>query len=174
MKIFWTAHEAMRGAGFESLKSFAVRGWMAPLGAEEIAKAVGYTEDLTLIDPSLVSKKLKEFPISRWITVPAFHAVAQDLPRAWVQKGGVLEFNRVEDIVQRLQDFAGQAQDKRALFGISLSQENSFMNKVRLSSTIRNMQKFAAKSGLDLNFQTASGTKNSRPLMQKVRLSRNP
>lgn len=175
LKIFWTAHEIMQSAGFKDLKSYAVRGWMAPPGIDEIAKALGYTNDLTRIDPSLVAAKLKEFPISRWISVPAFEAVsANAIPSAWVQKGGVVEFNPPDDIAKRLKEFTANPRDARALFSISLSQENGFMNRARVAATMQSLQKSAADSGIDLSFQTASGAKNSRPLLEKVRLSRNP
>lgn len=175
LKIFWTAHDIMQNAGFKNLKTYAVRGWLAPAGVDEIAKALGYTEDLTRIDANLVAAKLKEFPISRWISAPAFEVPAsKDLPHAWVQKGGVIEFNRPDDITQRLQDFVKQPRDARSLFSISVSQENSFMSRARISATVVSLQKTAASTGIDLSFQTASDAKNSRPLLEKVRLSRNP
>ena len=166
-QLFWVAHESLKAAGFTQTTSFAVNGWLSPAGIAEIAEDFGYKNDLTGIDPKLVQAQLKEYPVADWIKdVPG--PVSTAGLSAWIQAGGIIEFNNDEAVLKQFDQFLSKDHDRMQIFSISVSEENLFMSRVRLVKSIEGMKRKAEAGGDELVFATMNGGKNGRPIAKNV------
>ena len=170
-KLFYTAHTALKAAGFTKPVTYAVHGWIAPAGLSEVAQGLGYSNDLTSIDFKLVKDQLKEYPISEWLRGAP---VPMSTPgvSAWTQVGGSIEFNNDEDILKRFDQFFAQDQERQSLFALSISEESLFMGRLRLERAIEGMKKKAEAGRDELVFKTLNDGKTSRPIAGTVVKSR--
>ena len=170
-KLFLAAHNSLREAGFTDAKTFAVHGWIAPAGIAEIAQGLGYANDLTGIDIALVKEQLKEYPLADWLKAAPLPASTAAVS-AWIQAGGVLEFNNDEEVLKRFDQFFARDHARQSLFLLSLSQENAYMSRSRLVKSIEGMKKKAEAGNDTLVFNTMINGKNGRPVAEKVSISR--
>lgn len=163
VKLTYTAHSILKEFGFSDLQSFAVHGFVHPAGILSITEGLGYTNDLTGIDKSLLRNYLKEYPVGQWIE-SAEKPVATGAVSAWTQAGGVIEFNNDAEIVKRFKSFYADNKDKTRAFIISVSVENLFMSSSRLENTIQGLRDQATASGDQLSFEVMTNGKKGRPV----------
>ncbi|HYX32500.1 MAG TPA: hypothetical protein VE954_05255 [Oligoflexus sp.] len=182
LRLFSAAHRTLRQAGFSDLKSFAVRGWLEAPFLTQMAAALGYAYDLSPVDPVLVTSKLREFPISTWVSQrwgmltqadPAtLQKLAQSHPkvRPIPQRGGILELNEQREILAR---FDRMVKDKREdeVFTLSMSVESAFQSWPKLRMVLLGLTERAKKQNITLRYTTVSGVKNSRPTAANMRIS---
>ncbi len=186
LRIFAVAHQTMLKAGFTGLRSFAVRGWMEAPFLIPLAAAFGYQVDASPIDPELVSRKLKEFPIAAWLTQRWGTVLdenaefnAQLIPsgskiRFIPQLGGILELNEQKDILARFDRLVKdriEHPNHREIFTLSLSAETAFQSWPKLKMILQSLDERAKKDNLTLTFATASAAKNGRPIAISERIS---
>lgn len=163
VKLTYTAHSIMKEFEFDDLQTFAVHGYVHPAGITNIAESLGYKHDLTGVDKSLLKAYLKEYPVGQWID-SAEKPLANRVVSSWTQAGGVIEFNNDDEILQRFKGFHAESKDKNAAFVLSVSQENLFMNTMRIEKTIQRMQDEARARDDQLSFEVFTKGKKGRPL----------
>lgn len=171
VKLIYTAHSVMKEFGFQDLQSFAVHGFIHPAGAQNVADSLAYTNDLTAVDTSLVKSHLKEFPIGNWLESNELPTAPETL-KAWTQAGGLIEYNNDDEILRRFKTFFSEEQDKRSAFIVSVSQENIYMNALRLERSIQGMKDQATASGDQLVFDVMTKGKKGRPVAKNKVISR--
>lgn len=170
-KITYTAHSVMKEFGFVGMQSFAVHGFIQPAGLSGIAESLGYLNDLTQVEKSLVAKALKEYPIGQWLD-SADVPVSSEAVQTWTQAGGLIEFNHDEEIVKRFKSFHSEGHDKKSAFIVSVSQENLFLNTSRIEKSIQGMIEKAKESGDEVSFQVMTKGKKGRPIARNKGISR--
>jgi hypothetical protein len=182
LRIFSAAHRTLVQAGFANPRSFTVRGWMEAPFLTRLAASFAYRFDLSPVDPNLVAPKLREFPLSDWVserwsmlakpdaaTLETF-AKSHPLVRAIPQRGGIMELNDLRDILARFDRQVKEGQMDE-VFTLALSVEAAFQSWPKLRMVIDGLQDRAKKQGFNLRFATVSGAKNSRPTASNMRIS---
>lgn len=182
LKILSAAHRTLVQAGFSSPKSFTVRGWMEAPFLTRLAGSFGYRFDLSPIDPGLVTPKLREFPLSAWVTERWGMLVKPDaetlktlagpdsLVQPVPQRGGVMELNEQREIMARFDKQVKEGSEDE-VFTLALSAEAAFQSWPKLRVVLQSLQEKAKKQGITLRFATVSGVKNSRPTASNMRIS---
>jgi hypothetical protein len=182
LKILSAAHRTLVQVGFSSPKSFTVRGWMEAPFLTRLAGSFGYRFDLSPIDPGLVTPKLREFPLSAWVTERWGMLVKPDaetlktlagpdaLVRPVPQRGGVMELNEQREIMARFDKQVKEGGEDE-VFTLALSAEAAFQSWPKLRVVLQSLQEKAKKQGITLRFATVSGVKNSRPTASNMRIS---
>lgn len=171
VKLVYTAHSIMKEFGFSDMQSFAVHGFIQPANVQSVADSLAYTNDLTAIDKGLVRDRLKEFPIGQWLESSQVPAAPEPMI-AWTQSGGLIEFNSDEEILKRFKSFFSEVQDPRSAFILSVSQENIFMNSLRLERSIQGMKDEAEARGDQLVFEVMTKGKKGRPVAKNKAISK--
>lgn len=181
LKILSAAHRTLVQAGFTNPKSFTVRGWMEAPFLTQLAGSFGYRFDLSPIDPSLVTPKLREFPLSAWVAerwgmlvkpnaetleTLGSHPLVRPVP----QRGGIMELNEQREIVARFEKQVKEGKGDE-VFTLALSAEAAFQSWPKLRVVLQSLQEKAKKQGITLRFATVSGAKNSRPTASNMRIS---
>lgn len=186
LKILASAHQAMLKAGFRDLRSFAVRGWLEAPFITRLAFSFGYRYDLSPIDPDLVVPKLKEFPISAWVSqrwaelAGADGEAVQKLvqsqkPMRWIpQRGGLLDLSEQREILARFDRLVKERREHPELddvFTLGISVETAFQSWPKLRLLLSSLEERAKKQDFKLKYVTASGEKNSRPTALNMAIS---
>ncbi len=173
LRLLSAGHRALSQAGFTNLKSFTVRGWMEAPYLTQLTSAFGYRFDLSPVDPGLVTSKLREFPISDWVTerwgkasLTGNHPLVRSVP----QRGGIMELNEQREILARFERQLKEAQEDE-VFTLTLSMESAFQSWPKLRMVLQGLQEKAKKQNITLHFATAAGIKNSRPTAANMRIS---
>ncbi|HET9240986.1 MAG TPA: hypothetical protein VFO10_27215 [Oligoflexus sp.] len=182
LRILSAAHRTLIQAGFSSLKSFTVRGWMEAPFLTQLAGSFGYRFDLSPVDPELVAPKLREFPLSAWVAerwsmlvqpdAKALQALAGSHPLVLPvpQRGGIMELNEQREILARFDKQLKEGREDE-VFTLALSAEAAFQSWPKLRMVLQSLQEKAKKQGITLRFTTVSGVKNSRPTAANMRIS---
>ena len=174
LRLFSSADSALKQAGFRDMKTFAARGWLGNRLLQTIAQSFAYNRDLTALDPRLLSPKLRAFPFYRWakdrwdeeasLTVPEIASFASSR----VTQGGTLDFNEASEIIARFD----KVNPALKPFQIALSQETAYFSSRRLQSVLKNLKEKAEQKDAQLLYQTASDTKNGRPIADPRHISK--
>jgi hypothetical protein len=182
LRLLSAAHATLDKVGFTELRSFVVRGWMEAPYLTQLAAAFGYRYDLSPVNPLLVTAKLREFPISYWVTQRwgmLIQGETASLPmltnshpkvRAIPQRGGILDLNEQREILARFDHFIKEPLEDE-VFTLSLSVESAFQSWPRLRAVLQGMNERAKEQNISLRYATVSGVKNSRPTAPNVRIS---
>ncbi|MES2744739.1 MAG: hypothetical protein V4655_04890 [Bdellovibrionota bacterium] len=170
-KLVFSAHSIMSEFGFSEMQSFAVHGFVAPAGIQSLAQSLGYANDLTAVDKTMLKNYLKEYPVGQWIASSEESDPVENL-KTWTQAGGVVEFTNDDEVIKRFTEFFKKDSDKSDAFIVSVSQENVFMNSLRLEKTIKGMREQAAKGNDELVFDVMTKGKKGRPIAKNKSINR--
>lgn len=179
LRIFARSDQLLREQGFQNLRSFAVRGWLSAPFVRSIAEAFAYRFDLTRVDSTLVQAKLREYPLSNWLTDgqrPSPHPqwLSESSGRQveqLTQNGAIVELNEQSEVMKSLDRTLEQIGTQGASFRLSLSQESAYQSWPRLRAMLKELEAKARQKGTRLVYTTPAQIKNGRPQQDNMRIS---
>jgi hypothetical protein len=176
--IFEAALNVMNRHGFSGLKGMQIRGWMATPEIMNVSEQFGIKYDFSMVTPSLLSERLREFPIFAWVKkqwpasdilsqpgiIPSLSQKVIEVPQSLAS----LDYVSVEQMSNFLDRFVS-SETKSLTYHIALNADTVHLTLPKLELVLQNVFKQASEGKYQLSMhQIPEMTWNLNSNMQSI------